>query len=33
MVMFRKSRLSVVPVTDEEFAAVVELGGQRAGAR
>ncbi len=30
MVLFRKSRLSVVPVTDEEFEAVVALGGKPA---
>jgi predicted RNA-binding protein with PUA-like domain len=30
MAMFRKSRLSVVPVTDEEFATVLELGSKRA---
>ncbi len=30
MVLFRKSRLSVVPVTGEEFEAVVALGGKRA---
>jgi predicted RNA-binding protein with PUA-like domain len=30
MVLFRKSRLSVVPVTDEEFEAVVKLGSKRA---
>jgi predicted RNA-binding protein with PUA-like domain len=30
MVLFRKSRLSVVPVTGEEFEAVVALGGKPA---
>jgi predicted RNA-binding protein with PUA-like domain len=30
MVMFRKSRLSVVPVTDEEFEAIVALGKTKA---
>lgn len=30
MVMFRKSRLSVVPVTDAEFEAIVDLGSKRA---
>ncbi len=29
MAIFRRSRLSVVPVTDEEFEAVLELGGKR----
>lgn len=29
MAIFRRSRLSVVPVTDEEFEAVLELGGRR----
>ncbi len=29
MMIFRRSRLSVVPVTDEEFDTVVELGSKR----
>jgi predicted RNA-binding protein with PUA-like domain len=29
MMIFRRSRLSVVPVTDEEFDTVVELGSKK----
>jgi predicted RNA-binding protein with PUA-like domain len=29
MMIFRRSRLSVVPVTDEEFDTVVELGRKK----